>query len=129
MGKKAVVWKETPDEHDYDAARTYLSLIMKPSDARLIAKRLQRLGDDHQITSFKAKDILRASQERLLPRDDPHVLENLGKIHSGEKLSPILLVRGEGTSSQYPCIIADGYHRACSIYWYDYDSEIPCVIS
>ena len=37
-----------------------------------------------------AKDLLRAAQWPLLPREEPHVDENLKRIHNGEPLAPCL---------------------------------------
>jgi hypothetical protein len=69
-----------------------------------------------------AKDILRASGLPLLPADDKEVATDLGKVASGEKLSPVLLVRGS------PLWVADGYHRVCASYHIDENAEIPSHI-
>lgn len=124
----AVKWMDKPENHDYAAAENFLSLIMGPDDAKTLAKLLEKRGERGQIDGFKAKDILRASKEELLPLENDQVRKNLAKIAKGQKLSPILLVRGSGTDSNYPCIIADGYHRVCASYWLDENTEIPCVI-
>ena len=50
---------------------------------------------------------------------------NNKKIKKGVALSPILLVR-DTTNSKV--IIADGYHRLCTIYSIDEDAEIPTKI-
>jgi disulfide oxidoreductase YuzD len=71
----------------------------------------------------KSKDILRASNLPLLPKDNIHVKENLKKVNKGKKLSPILLVRDS------KLIIADGYHRVCAIYYLSEDLEVPCRIT
>ena len=47
------------------------------------------------------------------------------KILGGKKLSPLLLVRDTVRSR---LIIADGYHRLCSVYQFDEDAWIPCKI-
>ena len=110
-------WKDEPDEHDFPAARTYLSLLLDPVQAKKLAKALERsTGLEH----FKAKDILRASGLALLGPDDPEVAKDLGKVKAGAKLSPVLLVRGT------PLWIADGYHRVCASYHLDENAEIPC---
>ncbi len=111
-------WKDKPDEHDYPAAMDYLTLIMSPAQARQLVKALQKSG----ITYRKAKDILRASGLDLLARDNKHVASDLNKVQQGEKLSPVLLVRGS------PLVIADGYHRVCASYWIDENADIPCCL-
>jgi hypothetical protein len=40
------------------------------------------------------------------------VRKDLAKVKKGEKLSPVLLLRGSLTSS-VPLTVADGYHRIC----------------
>jgi hypothetical protein len=112
-------WSEQPEEQDFAGARTYLSLLIDPSQAKKLAKALKRSsGLDH----FMAKDILRASGLTLLAPNDPEVAADLSKVKSGMKLSPVLLVRGT------PLWIADGYHRVCASYHLDDDAEIPCRI-
>ena len=71
----------------------------------------------------KAKDILRASELDLLPKTNYHVMENIRKVKKGKKLSPVLLLR-DGK-----LVIADGYHRLCSIYYLSEDLEVPCRIT
>ncbi len=112
-------WKVEPDDHDYPAAESYLSLLMDPAAA---AKLVDALRAAKQVSHYKAKDILRASGLRLLPMDNKHVASDLAKVHSGKPLSPVLLVRGE------PLQIADGYHRVCASYHIDENTDIPCRI-
>ena len=112
-------WKDEPEKQDYPAARSYLSLLVDPSDAKKAAK---ALADDPDAARYKAKDILRAACLPLLPLDDPEVAKDLAKVKAGTKLSPVLLVRGD------PLWVADGYHRICASYHLDEDAEIPCRI-
>ena len=77
------------------------------------------------MTSFKAKDIFRASQLPLLGISNAHVEKNHAKIEAGSPLSPLLLVRYPAHSK---VIVADGYHRMCAVYTYDEDALIPCKI-
>jgi hypothetical protein len=119
----AVKWLPKPENHDFQAAEDFLSLIMSPSDAREYRHKLSDARDD--TTNRKAKDILRASQLALLDRDNKHVASDLGKVASGMALSPILLVRG---NAEHPLIIADGYHRVCASYWIDENTDIPCIL-
>jgi hypothetical protein len=112
-------WKDEPEEQDYPAAESYLSLLIDPGEAAKLVKALQSAS---KLTHYKAKDILRASRLPLLPEDNKHVASDLNKVKSGKKLSPVLLVRGE------PLQVADGYHRVCASYHIDENADIPCRI-
>jgi len=96
-------WKDEPEKQDYPAARSYLSLLVDPSETKKTAK---ALADDPNAVRFKAKDILRAAGLPLLPLDDPEVAKDLAKVTAGTKLSPVLLVRDD------PLCVADGWRRA-----------------
>ena len=111
-------WKNEPEEQDYPAALSYLSLLMDPAAAAQLVNALQKTGCAH----YQAKDILRASGLPLLAEDNTHVASDLGKVKSGRKLSPVLLVRGQ------PLLVADGYHRVCASYHLDENADIPCRI-
>jgi len=116
---KSKVWLNDPEEHDYPAAIDYLTLLYPEAVAKEIVERLK-----NAVTiKKKAKDILRASELSLLPETNIHVRENIRKVKKGKKLSPILLVR-DGK-----LVIADGYHRLCSIYYLSEDLEVPCRIT
>jgi hypothetical protein len=117
----AVKWLEQPEAHDYAAASDYLGLI---ADDAAVAATVAALVAA-EPTFRKAKDILRAAGLALLPVDNPRVRADLGKIHDGKKLSPILLVRGDFRTVS-PLQIADGYHRVCASYWTDEDTPVPC---
>jgi hypothetical protein len=117
----AVKWLDAPEDHDYDAAADYLSLI---SEAEAIAKTVDALRSA-ETSARRAKDILRAARLALLPETNLRVKADIAKIAAGKKLSPILLVRGkavDGVALQ----IADGYHRVCASYLTDEDTPIPC---
>ncbi|MCW2518042.1 MAG: hypothetical protein JWR46_661 [Mycobacterium sp.] len=117
----AVKWLDAPEDHDYDAAADYLSLI---SEAEAIAKTVDALRSV-ETSPRRAKDILRAARLALLPETNLRVKADIAKIAAGKKLSPILLVRGkavDGVALQ----IADGYHRVCASYLTDEDTPIPC---
>jgi len=114
-------WKPEPEDHDYPAAASYLSLLLpQPSVDALVAE-LRAAPIGH----WKAKDLLRASGLGLLPTDNPHVSSDLKKVKEGDKLSPVLLVRGSLDRSA-PLQIADGHHRICASYHLDEDADIPC---
>ena len=118
-----VKWLPKPENHDFQAAEDFLSLIMSPSDAREYRNKLSDARND--TMHRKAKDILRASQLPLLGQDSKHVASDLAKVKAGEALSPILLLRG---GDEHPLIIADGYHRVCASYWVDENTDIPCIL-
>ena len=112
-------WKDEPEEHDFPAALEYLSLLTSPVNASHYVEELRRSPTYER----KAKDLLRASRSEALPKNNAHVAKDLKKIEDGEKLSPVLIVRGQ------PLVIADGYHRICASYHLDEDAEIPCRIA
>ena len=118
-----VKWLAAPQDHDYPAAAAYLALTADDARVADVVARLKTAPETHQ----KAKDILRASHLALLPKDDVHVAEDLGKIDKGEAMSPILLVRGS-LKTGWPLEIADGYHRVCASYYVDVNTDIPCRI-
>ena len=115
------LWLDVPEDHNYPAAESYLSLIFSTKRATAIVARLRAA----RLTSFKAKDIFRASQLSLLGISNSHVEKDKKKILAGTKLSPILLVRDEGHGR---VIVADGYHRLCAVYGFNEDALVPCKI-
>ncbi len=116
-------WQDAPEDHDFPAAATYLSLICDPTLAGRIVDALKVASN----TIYDAKDLLRASRLKLLPKDNFHVQGDLDKVKNGKKLSPILLVRGNFPGDR-DLVVADGYHRICASYWIDENSPIPCRI-
>jgi hypothetical protein len=117
----SIKWLSEPEEHDYPAALSYLSLIYPDTTANKYIEQLKRAA----VVSFKAKDIFRASALSLLGISNSHVEKDQQKIRAGQALSPLLLVRD---SAQGKVIIADGYHRLCAVYAFDEDALIPCKI-
>jgi hypothetical protein len=116
-------WKTEPEDHDFPAAADYLSLVLDRAKAQDLASSFRH------ATAFtrKAKDLLRSSGLALLPVDNFHVALDLRKVKAGERLSPVLLVRGR-LEAGVPLTIADGYHRICASYHLDEDADIPCRI-
>ena len=114
-------WLSKPEKHDYPAAVSYLSLIYDERTAARYAKALAKAP----MTSFKAKDIFRASRLPLLGITNSHVRKNQKKLAAGKKLSPLLLVRDARNGK---LVIADGYHRMCAVYLFDEDTPVPCKI-
>jgi len=124
MKKRSEIWMDKPEAHDYAAARDYLSLLFSPARAAALTARLRRAP----LIRRKAKDILRASGLPLLPEDNLHVRGDLKKVRKGNRLSPVLLVRGD-VRHGVPLLIADGYHRVCASWHCDENAGIPCRIT
>ena len=114
-------WLKKPEEHDYPAAGSYLTLMYGKENAAKLVKKLKLA----KVQEFKAKDIFRASGLPLLPPTNIHVKADQERILDGKKISPLLLVRRPETGK---VIIADGYHRICAVYSVDEDAMIPCQI-
>lgn len=114
-----IQWLPEPEDHDYPAAESYLSLVYDEKTAAGFVAKLKKAP----IAKFKAKDIFRASSLSLLGVSNSHVDKDRKKINDGHKLSPLLLVREGGR-----VIIADGYHRLCAVYSINEDAVIPCKI-
>lgn len=116
-----VKWLDAPEEHDYPAALSYLSLLYPEPMAASYVRKLRRAP----MSQFKARDIFRASGLSLLGVSNSHVEKDRKKIRAGTALSPLLLVRGPDNAR---VVVADGYHRLCSVYSFDEDALIPCKI-
>ena len=114
-------WLPLPEEHDYMAAMSYLSLIYEVAQAKQFVEKLEKAI----VVEFKSKDIFRASSLSLLGISNKRVKRDLKKIEKGISLSPILLVRD---SINGKVVIADGYHRLCAVYALDEDLMIACKI-
>ena len=116
-----IKWFSKPEDHDYPAAQSYLSLIFDEETCNKYINALKKA----EITQFKSKDIFRASGLSLLGISNQHVKKDIKKIEDSITLSPLLLVRDPKNSK---LIIADGYHRLCAVYSFDEDALIPCKI-
>ena len=121
MAKPRLVWKRKPESEDYDGAHRYMSLLYSDVEAAKLLRALR----EAKTSEYPAKDLLRASDLPLLPRDEPHVDADLKRIHKGKPLPPILLIRGAMTQG-VPLTVADGYHRICAICHYDANAPIRC---
>lgn len=119
MGKNKtdILWLPSPEEHNYPAAVSYLTLVFGSEKASQLVAALKSAP----ITSSKAKDIFRASGLSLFGVSNSHVKKDLKKIKKGIPLSPLLLV---GYPQTGRVIIADGYHRLCGVYAVHEDSWI-----
>ena len=121
MSKQKLNWKKKPESEDYAGALQFLMLNYPDSKARQLLRGLAKAKN----IEHAAKDLLRASNLPLLPREEAHVEEDLTKIRKGKSLAPVLLIRGDMTRG-IPLIVADGYHRICAICYYDENAPIPC---
>jgi hypothetical protein len=121
MSKEKIAWKKAPEADDYSGTLNFLSLIFPAAKCK---KLLSGLRAETNIDRA-AKDLLRASNLPLLPSDEPHVDDDLKRIHKGKPLAPVLLLRGD-MSKGIPLIVADGYHRICATCHYDESAPIPC---
>jgi hypothetical protein len=121
MAKKEVRWKKNPAREDYGAAANYLSLVCPLRYANTLIRGLRGA----KTVEHAAKDLLRASGLVLLPREAPHVVEDLKRIHKGKPLSPVLLIQGD-MGRHIPLLVADGYHRICAVCYYNESSPIRC---
>ncbi|MCX6147721.1 MAG: hypothetical protein NTW25_10820 [Candidatus Kapabacteria bacterium] len=116
-----IEWLIEPEEQDYPAANSYLSLIFNEVKVKQYLDKLKNAN----VIQYKAKDIFRASELSLLGVSNKHIKKDIKKIQKGISLSPLLLVRD---TSNGKVIIADGYHRLCAVYSFDEDALIPCKI-
>lgn len=112
-------WKDEPEEQDFPAAESYLSLHVGTAAAAKLVKGLRK---QKVLRHYAAKDLLRASGLPLLAEDDSEVAEDVNKVKSGHRLSPVLLIEG------IPLWVADGYHRICASYHLNEKTEVPCRI-
>lgn len=114
----SVKWLGEPEEKDYAAAQSYLSLLLAPDLLREAVTLLREAPEGR----WRAKDVLRAASLPLLKRKrSAEVAEKLKHIADGVAISPILLIHdGRGT-----LVVADGYHRACAACIVDEDLQVP----
>jgi hypothetical protein len=117
-GAPKVPWLDEPEEKDYAAAESFLSMLVAPSSLAGVIAALRTAPCSH----WAAKDILRAAGlPPLRPKESAEVAEKLEKIKQGIPISPILLVGGIRDF----LVIGDGYHRASAAYRVDEDALVP----
>jgi hypothetical protein len=117
------IWLIKPSDEDFRAAHDYLTLLFKRSDVGGLLRRLHVA----RVVDYQAKDLLRASQTHLLEENNPHVADQLRKIKKGKKMSPVLLIKGDGQNG-ITLTIADGHHRICASWYCDEDAPIACCL-
>ena len=120
---KKIKWLLAPEEQDFQGAKSFLDLIAPPATVEKIITKFSTA----ELIDIKAKDVIRAAGLNLLSADNFHVARDLKKVEAKTALSPILLVRGSGASG-VPLVIADGYHRACAVYFLNEDADIKARI-
>ena len=124
MSGPKIKWTEKGEDTDFDAALKFLSLLCPETVAAALVGDLRKT----KPVEHAAKDLLRAAQLPLLPRDDPRVDNDLKRIQKGKSLPVILLVRGEPANG-LPLTVADGYHRICAVCYFDDSAPVPCIIA
>src|SRR3977135_1349370 len=99
---REITWLDEPEEKDYVAAESFLSMVLAPASLSEVLASLHTAPAGH----WAAKDILRAAGlPPLKPKQSAEVAEKLKKIEDGIPISPILLVGG---IRDY-LVIGDGY--------------------
>lgn len=115
-----IKWAADVADHDYAAAKAYLSLKLGDEAVAKAVHRLQKA----RLTSRRANDILRAAGLTAAPLDDPGVMKDLIKAIEGEELSPVLVL-----SARKQADIADGFHRVSLVYRLDPYTEVPLKLA
>jgi hypothetical protein len=111
-------WLADPEDKDYAAAESFLSLVVAPASVPELIAGLREAPLGH----WAAKDILRAAGlPPLKPKQSAEVAEKLDKIKHSTPISPILAVGG----LRVGLVIADGYHRVSAAYRVDEDALVP----
>jgi len=123
MSKARDIWERQANEDDLEAARAYLSMVL---DARAVSKAIAAFRKCKPVM-LEAKDVLRASNLPLVDEDEPKVAKDIKKIKKKEKLSPVLLIRGDALAGA-PMTIADGYHRICASFCTDKKEPVACCL-
>jgi hypothetical protein len=124
VSKSKLKWSEKEEDADFEAAFSYLSLLCPDRKAHALVKSLR----GSKVVEHAAKDMLRAAGLPLLPRDDPHVDEDLKRIQKAKPLAPVLVVRGD-MGGGLPLTVADGYHRICAVVYFDESAPVRCRIA
>ena len=79
MAKKGLLqvrWRKEPEDQDYPAAESYLSLIYPAAKTRKLVAALRKA----RCVEFEAKDIFRASALSMLGVSNSHVRKDQKKI-------------------------------------------------
>ncbi len=115
---KSIKWLDEPEQKDYLAARSFLSMMIEPQELDETIEALRHAPR----SQWAAKDLLRAAAlPPLRAKQSAEVAEKLGKIKDGVAISPVLLVGG----LREFLVIADGYHRISAAHRVDEDARVP----
>jgi hypothetical protein len=115
---KSIEWLDSPEQKDYLAARSFLSMVVVPEELDEVIGALHNAPEGQ----WAAEDLLRAAGlPPLRAKDSAEVAEKLGKIKDGVAISPVLLVGG----IREFLVIADGYHRVSAAHRVDEDALVP----
>jgi hypothetical protein len=115
---KSIRWLDDPEQKDYLAARSFLSMVIAPEELDETISALRNAQQGH----WAAKDLLRAAAlPPLRAKQSAEVAEKLLKIKEGTAISPVLLVGG----IREFLVIADGYHRVSAAHRVDEDARVP----
>ena len=120
LGRVAIKWADEVAEHDYEAARAYLSLKVSDKVAEEAIAHLRKA----KLTTRRANDILRAAGLTPAALEDPGVVKDMVKAIEGKPLSPVLVVGGAGRTD-----IADGFHRVSLVYRVDPYGVVPLKLA
>ena len=115
-----ILWRDELKDAHIDDAVEYVSLFFQQDQLEGIAKKLKRHEKD--LSSFKAKDLFRASGDIPLPETDIEVAGHLKKIREGTPLNPVILI-----TLNDKLYIADGFHRICACYIVSSDANFSGV--
>ena len=77
MTKPKLEWTKKGETSDFDAARNCLSLLYSDAKVTALIESLRKA----KLVNHAARDPLCAAKLPLLPRDEPHVDEDLRRIH------------------------------------------------
>jgi hypothetical protein len=124
MSRKKIRWEPEAQQDDYEAARTFVTLILPDADAEKVVTDLRRAP----TRRFAAKDLLRASQTHLLHKDNDMAHETLKHNKQDKAISPVLLVRGNAKLGA-TLTISDGHHRICATWHWDENCPIACCLA
>jgi hypothetical protein len=115
---QSIKWLDEPEEKDYLAARSFLSMVIAPETLEETITALRTAPRGH----WAAKDVLRAAAlPPLRAKQSTEVAEKLEKIRHGIAISPVLLLGGVGQQ----LVIADGYHRVSAAHRVNEDALVP----
>ena len=116
--RQKIAWLEDPEEKDFEAAHSFLSMVVAPGELDRTIARLRTAP----LGNWAAKDLLRAAGlPPLRPKQSAEVAEKLTKIKQQIPISPVLLLGGVRAE----LVIGDGYHRASAAYKIDEDARVP----